>query len=851
MSSFIYPPRSCDYEAYNLLLAMDPRQYSSVPANPWTNFLCYGLLDPKLFIDFGSEADVENPAVVSPLFEDAVAGCDGCKSFDAGFCLCHGIYEGFTQANSVEGLLWDELLNSFQLPQVPGSVSDAQPLVSTNENSTTASPRPSTPCSPFSTGLQKPTDSSRLVEEGNHYMTATQRPLIAEPPATLLTNYANHRVDSATPLDTDKGGSPTLRQRSGFNLRLEQVTVYAEGGMKHLKWDKRRGVWIDTLKAFKLEGERLKCHVLGNLSSSSLRLRPNGLWFPIDVSWDDVAERFIGSGSMNKKRGRPHRRMAPFCLPTEKNFYFTSPHAPVASEGTQPSEPDIQERTPKPEHGGFLDVCYTPSSKSSGKVRSLAFSCQIRVRTTRTLVIASEILSVLKRVGMTPRRDWVVRCEGVCAITSQRGVKAMVDAWKRYSEINMPSIHVFESVRVVVVSTAQGVVVRPVRWRSVRRRDSDAYDFVFEGPYLDSMTVHCTDTMRYANLRFPDPVEEPEQYMSALALMVPFGAWKAEPRLNLGVQMMRQGLSLTPVKGDATMVSMGNNAPLVVTPIVSIITSRSTDTNPMVMPGRNMVTAFVNRTLNMKDACTVSKEFAESGCFSWRGYIDYPLPRNAGYVRIGMTVKDQYWWAPSVEGVIVDIRMSKVGDSIAVIYVASKELMVGDKLGNYHGIKFTVGELIPYETTVTSIVPQDEMPTPVDTVTGKSFKPNLLISTKNITRGLGGQVREMAAATSMFESIEAFRTKDMDKTRRPMVLLFDDQKKVQPRLPTGYLKMKGKRLMITQVDGTKREVKASYGIARMMQLRHIAALKHHYPSASYTSSSVPRGEVQTGNTQII
>ena len=72
--------------------------------------------------------------------------------------------------------------------------------------------------------------------------------------------------------------------------------------MKHLKWNRRRDVWIDTSKAFKWKGEPLKCHVLGNFSCSSLRLRPNGLWFPIDVSWDDAAKRFIGSGSMNKKR---------------------------------------------------------------------------------------------------------------------------------------------------------------------------------------------------------------------------------------------------------------------------------------------------------------------------------------------------------------------------------------------------------------------------------------------------------------------------------------------------------------------------------------------------------------------
>lgn len=51
------------------------------------------------------------------------------------------------------------------------------------------------------------------------------------------------------------------------------------------------------------------------------------------------------------------------------------------------------------------------------------------------------------------------------------------------------------------------------------------------------------------------------------------------------------------------------------------------------------------------------------------------------------------------------------------------------------------------------------MPGIIEKSTGREFEPNLLISTKNITRGLGGQLREMVAATSMFESMEAFRTK--------------------------------------------------------------------------------------------
>lgn len=49
------------------------------------------------------------------------------------------------------------------------------------------------------------------------------------------------------------------------------------------------------------------------------------------------------------------------------------------------SNPNIQERVPKKEYSRFLDAYYTPSSKAAGKVRTLAFSVQKRVRTIRTI----------------------------------------------------------------------------------------------------------------------------------------------------------------------------------------------------------------------------------------------------------------------------------------------------------------------------------------------------------------------------------------------------------------------------------------------------------------------------------
>ncbi|OAP53871.1 hypothetical protein AYL99_11893 [Fonsecaea erecta] len=187
---------------------------------------------------------------------------------------------------------------------------------------------------------------------------------------------------------------------------------------------------------------------------------------------------------------------------------------------------------PKPDQDGFLDSCYTPSSKSSGKVRTFAVGVSMRIKTRRTIEVASSILAVLKRPNGIAPKNWL-------------------------------------------------------------------------GP---------SDTMAFANMRFPKRESEPEQFFGSIVQCIPFAAWTAEPRLGLGWQMARQAMSLTPVKGDATVVTTGESSPLVMTPFMCALWKMSTESAPIVFLGKHIVTAFMKWTLNREDACVVSKELAESGC---------------------------------------------------------------------------------------------------------------------------------------------------------------------------------------------------------------------------------------------
>jgi hypothetical protein len=51
----------------------------------------------------------------------------------------------------------------------------------------------------------------------------------------------------------------------------------------------------------------------------------------------------------------------------------------------------------------------------------------------------------------------------------------------------------------------------------------------------------------------------------------------------------------------------------------------------------------------------------------------------------------------------------------------------------------------------------------------------------------------------------------------------------------------GKGLTIRDTDGTMRTVRATHGIMCVLQLRHVAALKHHFPFTNFHSVTVPRG----------
>ena len=135
-------------------------------------------------------------------------------------------------------------------------------------------------------------------------------------------------------------------------------------------------------------------------------------------------------------------------------------------------------------------------------------------------------------------------------LITDNNVKAKLNTWTKICEENMPTLHVFESIRVIVISNSSEVLIGPVRLIAKSGK------FIFERPYMDTMCVYHCDTMKMMATKFPSRQHEPEQYFDGAVLTVlPFAAWITELGLNIGVQMLVQFMNLNLIQGDATMVS--------------------------------------------------------------------------------------------------------------------------------------------------------------------------------------------------------------------------------------------------------------------------------------------------------
>jgi hypothetical protein len=514
-------------------------------------------------------------------------------------------------------------------------------------------------------------------------------------------------------------------------------------------------------------------------------------------------------------------------------------------------EPNLEGRRPHPGHRGFLDACFAPQSTASGSARLMVAGVTIRFPTDKLFENVRKIIDCFSLApdDVHDGEKWTIKCMGVYMVAYKQEVMHALKMWSRMEGREMPTMHAFVKEKLLVISVAMGTLVRPLVV------DPVAEDFVGKGPMIDTTIAHghC-DTLSMLRLRFPDISTDPDQFFSACVLTIPFYAWTTEPRLNLGLQMLRQALSRSPVQGDFTAIKPYAEPPCVTTPFGMRIISTVHNREDMSMPHIMAVAAFINVWENTEDACVVSTSFSNSPHMMWKAYVDYPLPSDEPMRNVIENITSRPYWKPDVEGECMRVFMTTDKQPFARTFVACDKLKRGDKLATQHGLKFTVG----------AIMDDEKMVLLMDTDTKEMFKADILLSTKNMARGMGGQLREMAAAMSVYPTVADFRNRPAQmraEGKLSSTVTVEDRVAVMDPATTIGLKPIIRTAMILDpvtsepitMKNAKGEIvnmRCSYGIVQIMRLKQVAAMKAHYPAEPIKSMMVPKGRYKSGTPRL-
>jgi hypothetical protein len=97
------------------------------------------------------------------------------------------------------------------------------------------------------------------------------------------------------------------------------------------------------------------------------------------------------------------------------------------------------------------------------------------------------------------------------------------------------------------------------------------------------------------------------------------------------------------------------------------------------------------------------------------------------------------------------------------------------------------------------------------------------VSTKNLNKGIGGQIREIRAYTDLCGTMTGFRYQHARKGK--LVIAHEDELDYNTEIPEAYVVQDGTRISFKDTNAEMRTVKCNHGIIRILHLRHIPSLK--------------------------
>lgn len=488
----------------------------------------------------------------------------------------------------------------------------------------------------------------------------------------------------------------------------------------------------------------------------------------------------------------------------------------------------------------FIDCIYTPTSTDAGSMRSLVNGVRYRCCTKYTHRCVLQLLN-LARVVNKSKSEYVILhyCHIVDRITLESADNIM-RAWMLQNGRNAPSLHYFRDEGVISILASPGCLMRP---NVVPRILTQEVEHI---KWYDSLIMHDSAMMSLYGIGRVDASMVP-QYMRTLGLLVPYGCCNEPPRLLISSPLLYQAVSRPFVELNSTIRACATYPPLCRTPILFHIYSRIKDTEVIDFPGVNVICLYTNLPGNYEDSVIVSR--GASTKLAHEGYVIHPVPPGVETLKEGQTIETSTtWWRPSVPGTVVGEGVSRAKRRYVRASIGPHPVTVGDKLATWHGQKFTVS----------SVVPNSQMPLCTDCRSGRMFRPDVLIACASVhNRATIGQVVESCVTLDLILQNSAVK----DVPAEPGVV---------PQFQEGYTYdteiecAEASGVYVTAehtcdgallskshtctyelgpstptvcdvVTGTGTKIKCDYGCCRLLLTSHLVRDKQHY------MNEIPRG----------
>ncbi|KAI8610673.1 hypothetical protein BC830DRAFT_723025 [Chytriomyces sp. MP71] len=158
------------------------------------------------------------------------------------------------------------------------------------------------------------------------------------------------------------------------------------------------------------------------------------------------------------------------------------------------------------------------------------------------------------------------------------------------------------------------------------------------------------------------------------------------------------------------------------------------------MPAMPLLTVYCNLPYNYEDAINLSQELNDREIFSHGGFVYHPIDCKTKVPELGKVIGSEYtWFRPCNEAVAIGYAHTASNGRALLAELYEPKLRIGDKLATWHGQKITKSQILP----------QDQMPLCKCRVTGRQFRPHVIMARSSVdNRTTPGQLWESWLAMS-------------------------------------------------------------------------------------------------------